>query len=190
VRMISDEFLDKLKERMLSHREKSEVNGGDKAASAEPVASDTAVEHPKTDVIGNVIEKQKRGVIETTEEELEFYRTVRDICVKTGSLSEDIIYKDTVTYFNVSFQRPSKWFVRFFGSVRRMNVVTRVPAVEAKQLLQGFEIEEAPAAFGISRIYIDSPAQAWAIEKVIRRSLEIAQSEKDDTTHDQPPEGE
>jgi hypothetical protein len=40
--------------------------------------------------------------------------------------------------------------------------ITWVPAEEAKQLVSGFTIEEAPVAFGISRVYIESIAQAWA----------------------------
>jgi hypothetical protein len=184
MRLIGDDFLEKLKERMLEHRKSAEVNG----ALGEPSAKST-----ETEVAGDTdekeMEKQKRGAVETTEEEIEFYKNVRDICVKMGSLPEDIIYRDTVNYFNVSFQRPSNWFVRYFGNRKRTNVVTRIPFTEAQQLLQGFDIEEAPAAFGISRVYIDSPAQAWAIEKVIRKSFEIAKTDKDDSSQDELSEG-
>lgn len=125
------------------------------------------------------MERQKRAV-ETTDQEMEFYRNVRDICAKAGISAEDVVYRDAVNYFNVSFQKPSKWFARFFSGSRRLCVNTRVPVEEARQLVAGVEVEESPAVFGVSRIYLESPAQVWAVEKVILRSLELARTAKEE----------
>jgi hypothetical protein len=114
----------------------------------------------------------------TTDEELEFYRIVREICVKSGATAETILYKDTVNYFNVSFSRPTRWFVRFFGDTKRKNITTLVPVEEASQLAKGFEIEQAPEAFGLSRIYINDVAQAWDLKPLLIKSLEIIQTQK------------
>ncbi len=178
MRMISDEFLDKLKERVLSHRDAADISGTpavQAAATSKPGKDAT----PKGPECEKEPEKQRRSV-ETTEQELEFYRNVRDICVKAGIQVEDVVYKDTVNYFNVSFQKPSKWFVRFFSGSRRLSVNTRVPVEEAKQLVPGVEVEEAPSVFGVSRIYLESPAQVWTVEKVILRSLELARTAKEE----------
>jgi hypothetical protein len=91
------------------------------------------------------------------------------------------LYRDTINYFNVSFERPTKWFVRFFGDSRRKAIVTLVPTVEVQAMVEGFDVEDAPATFGVSRIYIDSPAQLWALEKVLLRSLELAKTKSRDT---------
>lgn len=173
MRMISDDFLDKLKERVMSHRDGADLSG----VSVAVTSTEKSVAQPKTPEVEK--EKQKR-MVETTEQELEFHRNVRDICVKAGIPEEDVIYKDTVNYFNVSYQKPSKWFARFFSGTRRISVTTRVPVEEVKLLLPGVDVEDAPTAFGISRIYIESAAQVWSVEKVILRSLEIARAAKEE----------
>lgn len=174
-RMISDDFLNKLKERMLLHRE---------TVDAKERISVAPRESSESSMVEDVADEKNTGkkiyVVETTEQEIDFYKKIQEICVKGGDRAEDIIYKDTVNYFGVSFQKPSKWFVRFFGGSRRTNITTRVPVSEAKQINENYEIESAPPGFGVSRIYFDSPSQLWALEKLIRRSLEIVKTGKDD----------
>lgn len=114
----------------------------------------------------------------TTEEEIAFYELVRNICERKGADPEKVLYRDTVNYFNVSYERPTKWFLRFFGDSRRKSVVTLVPPDEALGLAPSFEVEPAPAAFGVSRIYIDDIAQVWGLTGVVARSLEILRSGK------------
>lgn len=64
----------------------------------------------------------------------------------------------------------------------RRGPVTWVPTEEAGKLVAGFEVEDAPAAWGVSRVYIDSPAQLWAAKALVLRSLELAQTRKDESS--------
>ena len=123
---------------------------------------------------------ERQRAVETSPEELQFFEVVRDICVKGGMKADEILYRDTVNYFNVSVRRPTKWFVRFFASAKRKFIVTWVPTEEAKALAPGFEVEGSPAAWGVSRVYIDGPAQLWAAKDLVLRSLELAQARKDE----------
>lgn len=110
---------------------------------------------------------------ETTDEELEFLRVVKDLCVRDGVSAEDVIGKDTLNYFNISFRRPTRWFLRLFSGGRRKSVVIWVPVVEARTLAPGFVIEDAPSVFGVSRVYIDSTDQIAALRSIISRSLQL-----------------
>ena len=127
-------------------------------------------------------EKTKEGIghkkIVTTEEELELYDIVHQICIEAGFNSEEIIYRDTRTYFNVSFRLPTKWFLRYFGDRKRKAIITWVPVDEAKELAEGFEIEVAPDVFGVSRVYLDTVGQLWALKQVVLRSLELSTTGK------------
>ena len=100
---------------------------------------------------------------------MEFYQAVRDICTSAGINADDVMFKDTVNYFNVSYQRPTKWFIRFFGDAKRKNVVSPVPLEEAKQLAPNFEVEQAPPV-GVSRVYLDSGAQIRSLNELVVRS--------------------
>lgn len=113
----------------------------------------------------------------TTGEELAFYEKVKEICTRAGVESTDLLMKDTLNYFNVSYQRPTKWFVRFFGDSQRKAVSTWVPVDEARRLAEGFEVEEAPHAFGVSRAYVESADQVGRLDKLIIRSLEICKGQ-------------
>ncbi len=42
-------------------------------------------------------------------------------------------------------------------------------------------VEEAPAAFGASRVYIDNVAQMWALSSLILRSFELSKASKDES---------
>lgn len=171
VRVMSNEFLEKLKERMLQLQETADKED----------QQTVAIEDEPTQEIQSApdVDTQPRRGIETTEEELEFHQVVRDICVKESIPADDILFKDTVHYFNVSYQRPTKWFLRFFGSTTRKNITTHVPADEARQLAQEFEVEDSPNVFGVSRVYIENVAQLWALKDLIIRSLEIVKAAKE-----------
>ncbi|MEA3275542.1 MAG: type I restriction endonuclease [Pseudomonadota bacterium] len=119
-----------------------------------------------------------RKKIVTTEEELEFYDIARQICIGAGYNGEEIIYRDTLNYFNVSFRRPTKWFLRYFGASKRKAIVTWVSVDEARELAEGLETEAAPGVFGVSRVYLDTVGQLWALKQVVLRSLEQLTTEK------------
>jgi len=166
--VIGDEFVDKLKERI----SRAKDGGKDVPAHAHPVPASA----PESTVRDTGPEDgSSRPGTETTQEELELFALVRTICEKSGVNPDRIIYRDTVNYFNVSYERPTKWFLRFFSGNRRKSIVTLVPVAEAAQLVQGFDLEEAPATFGASRIYIEHVSQLWALTAVIVRSLECLQ---------------
>lgn len=166
--VIGDDFLDRLKERISRAKDGGQEPHANLVSGtiSEAVSSkDTAVEEGAT----------RRGIV-TTQEELELFDLVRTICEKHGADPDKVLYRDTVNYFNVSYERPTKWFIRFFSGGRRKSIVTLVPMAEAASLVQGFELEEAPATFGVSRIYIDQIPQLWGLTGVILRSLELLQN--------------
>jgi predicted type IV restriction endonuclease len=167
LRVMGDDFLAKLRERI------ARLHAGEDDARDQAPEGKTEVPAPVPAEIPADAERSKKGAIETTEEELAFYELIRDICSKGGVPAEEILYRDTVNYFNVSRGRPTKWFLRFFGSGRRKSVVSLVPADEARAMTSGFDVEEAPATFGVSRIYIDNIAQMWALKPIVLRSLEL-----------------
>ncbi|AKU91965.1 hypothetical protein AKJ08_2352 [Vulgatibacter incomptus] len=171
VRLMSDEFLNKLKERIQSFGEGSEGDvGAPSNVFVGGAPSVAAQEHSP--------ERTKR-TIETTSEELEFFDLVRSVCQRGGFAASDIVYRDTVNYFNVSFQKPTKWFVRFFGNGKRKSIVTWVPVDEAKALCPGFEVEGAPDVFGVSRVYVENVAQVWAVSGLVLRSLGIMRTKSE-----------
>jgi hypothetical protein len=179
LRVMGDDFLEKLKERIQRLRETGETTG---ETAANVVKPDSA--KPFEEAKGNAAEDKQRMAIETTQEELDFFGLIRDICVKGGATPEEILYRDTTAYFNISYRKPTKWFLRFFSNAKRKSIVTWVPAEEAKQLVSGFTIEEAPVAFGISRVYIESIAQAWALKSLVLRSLELSKASKDEVPNE------
>jgi hypothetical protein len=170
LRVMSKDFIERLREGLERALDSDKDKAGNSNIPKESVVAKTD-EKPKTEAIVN-------SAIVTTDEELEFYRIVREICVKSGTNAETILYKDTVNYFNVSYRRPIFWFVRFFGDTKRKNITTLVPVEEAIQLAKGFEIEQAPEVFGASRIYINDVAQTWDLKLLLIRSLEILQAQK------------
>ncbi len=98
---------------------------------------------------------------------------IRSIAARAGAEAADIVHRETTNYHGVGLKTPSRWFVRWFDGSRRRALTTLVPVEEAKGLVSGFVVEEAPQSFGVSRVLIDEPAQIWALEALIRRSLEI-----------------
>lgn len=167
LRTISDDFLSNLRTRINEATRPPDPNALPEnvviaTATADEVPSDPGA---------------SKGIV-TTEEELEFHQKVRDICVKNGEAPDSILYRDTQSYFNVSFNSPTKWFVRLFTGGRRKAITCWVEPDEARSLATGFEVEEAPSTFGTSRIYIDSVDQVWGLAAVVLRSLELCKGEK------------
>ena len=117
--------------------------------------------------------RSRKGVV-TTEEELAVYEMVKEICVTgAGCVPDEILFKDTTNYFNISYKRPTKWFLRYFGDSQRKAVITMVPLEEVRTLCPGFEVEEAPPVFGVSRVYIDSAPQVSGLKALVLRALEL-----------------
>ncbi|MCY1031648.1 type I restriction enzyme HsdR N-terminal domain-containing protein [Corallococcus sp. BB11-1] len=178
LRVMGDDFLNKLKERIQRLNEGTEpsipLEGANvvKAESAKPFDTE-----PRTSG-----DEKGRSVNDTTEEELAFFNVIRDICGKNGHQTEDILYRDTSNYFNVSFKKPTKWFVRFFGNGKRKSIVTWAPVEEARSLAAGFEVEVAPAALGTSRVYVETIPQVWALKALVTRSLELSLTVKDEAS--------
>ena len=164
LRLMSSDFLEKLKERMTRLQEdetashKENVPSPDSAGVPDAAASDDAP-------------KERKSTIVTTDEELEFFSLVSDVCAQAGYSREEILWRDTTNYFNVSHKRPTRWFVRFFALKEQKAIVTHVPLESAKALCPGYKVEEAPNVFGTSRVYFDSVSQVWALKDVLLASL-------------------
>jgi len=102
-----------------------------------------------------------------------FAEAVQEMCESTGVSRDDIQHRDTTHYLNVSYKRPRRWFVRFFGDKRRKAITTLVPTREAQALASGFDVEDSPNVFGVSRVYLDEPDSLDRLRPLILRSLEI-----------------
>jgi hypothetical protein len=168
LRTISDDFLSNLRSRINDASRPT-----DSIAVTEVTATPVAPSEPN---VGSDPSGPK-GIV-TTEDELDFHKKVRDVCAKAGETPENILYRDTVNYFNVSYATPTRWFVRFFSNGKKQAITTLVPLEEARTLASGFDVEEAPKSAGVSRIFIDSIDQVWALSKLITRSLEICKQQK------------
>ena len=146
LRVMGDEFVEQLKERIHAAQQKQPEN-------LEP-QNDTI----KKEIVENRVcdnqQKEKKEIV-TTEEELMFYDVVKRIVEGTEFDAQKLLYKDTINYFNISYEKPTKWFLRFFSDQKRKNIVTMVGLEKARELAQEFEVEEAPKVFGTSRIYIE-----------------------------------
>jgi predicted type IV restriction endonuclease len=167
LRVMGDEFIEKLKERISSARDLNTEQSVDMMIEAEP--TDTT-QDAITDDANAVI---SRCSITTTQLELDFYEIVKTLCVRAGYESEQILLRDTTMYCNVSFGRPTKWFVRFFCDTRRLNITTLLPVEQAQEAAPDFVVEESPSVFGNSRIYFDDLDQLWKLEVLLLKSLAL-----------------
>ena len=161
LRVMGDEFVEKLKQRI------NEASLSKSDGEQEDEEQDEGEDGVAADSEGGT----KRGIV-TAEEELRFHALIADICSENGYERSRILWRDTVNYFNVSVDRPTKWFIRFFGDQKRKNVATPLPVEVARELANGFEVEECPSTFGSSRIYIEDIEQMRAMVPVVMRSLE------------------
>lgn len=112
------------------------------------------------------IEREKRELV-TTEEELRFHELVSNICEEEGYDRSRILARDTLNYFNVSLDKPTKWFIRFFGDQKRKNIVTPLSVDLIRELAPEFEVEDCPSTFGVSRIYIDDVEQTMDLKEIV-----------------------
>lgn len=174
LKVIGDEFLDKLKERIHLYK------GEDVPKGEAFIGNNDVQESQKAENETKPEEEREKREIDTTQEELDLFENIKSLCEKNGIDSNNIIYKDTINYFNVSYKKPTKWFVRYFGAGRR-SIMTLVPTEEATTLCSDFKVEDAPKNFGVSRIYIDDIGQVWALKAVILKSLDILQSDGKET---------
>ena len=159
LKAMSDDFVEKLRNRLASLGDNSVPQPADPEPEPEP---DPA--------------QSKKGII-TTEEELAVYEMIKEICVAgAGCDPDEIIYRDTINYFSISYKRPTKWFVRYFGDSQRKAVVTALPVDETRGLCPDFEVEKAPATFGVSRVYIDSATHISRLKPVILKALGLVRS--------------
>lgn len=97
---------------------------------------------------------------------------IREICRRAGADPAEIVWRETTNYVGVGFRHTSRWFLRWFDGSRRRALTTLVPVDEAKALAP-FDVEGAPQSFGVSRVLLDAPEQVWALEALIRRSLDL-----------------
>ena len=99
---------------------------------------------------------RKDGITETnavtTAEELEIFKTVKEICEKVSR--SPIKYKDTIRFFSIEAE--SKWFLRLFAGERRRCFISRLSVKEAQKLAPGAQIEECAKTLGESRLYFNS----------------------------------
>lgn len=170
LRVMSNDFIERLREGL----QRTLEGGKDQPGNSVPqkLTSQGKVDQKP------LVEKTEDSPAEITGEKLDFYRIVRDICVKSGADAETILAKDTQYYFNVSHKKPTFWFARLFVDTKRKNITTLVSIEEAAKLAKGFEIEQAPEAFGASRIYINDVNQARDLKLLIERSLAILKTQK------------
>jgi hypothetical protein len=167
LRVMGDEIIDRLKERIRAAQQ-VEAEGTEQRTS-----KSSAEENSHGAGNEDSTKQDAHPGVETTEEELQFYATVKDMVERAGYEVDQVLSRDTVNYFNVSFGKPTKWFVRFFANAKRKNISTLLSIERSRELAPGFEVEEAPGAFGVSRIYITDVQQTADLEPVILQSLQL-----------------
>ncbi len=171
LQVMSADYLENLKESIQQRMREAEKSKAPAEAAAGEPQTDAGELATEADSVESAGSRQM-----TTDEELEFFNVIAGICSKAGIDKNDILYKDTVNYFNVSYLRPTKWFIRFFSRGDRKSIVTLLPIEEANRLAQGFTVTEAPAVFGTSRIQIENVAQMWALQELVVKSLEVTKA--------------
>jgi predicted type IV restriction endonuclease len=126
LRVMSNDFTDRLREGLQRTLDNDKDQTGNTSISKVSTAL-RADDQPKAEAASDTS-------VEISGEKQEFHRIVREICVKAGADSETILSKDTTYYFNISYKRPTFWFVRFFADTKRKNITTLVPVDEATKL--------------------------------------------------------
>ncbi|EPX57580.1 Prophage Lp2 protein 6 [Cystobacter fuscus DSM 2262] len=100
--------------------------------------------------------------IDTTEFELEIFRSVQRICAESA-VKQTVAYKDSASYFGINLGKVTSWFLRVFSNGKKKSLVTRVPMEQALLLAKGFEVEATPDSLGKSRVYFNAASD---IEKL------------------------
>jgi hypothetical protein len=128
-----------------------EMVGQSFAPQAPAPAPEPAPEEPEAE--GEVV----RSRISTTEEELRAFQIVSEIASGHVPEPDKLKYQDTTAYFAVLYAKTTGWFVRLWVQDReRKAACFRLPVEQVRQLAPGFEVEEAPAGWGASRVYFQS----------------------------------
>ncbi len=165
---MSDSFVEGLRSRIASAHV---------ATTAEAESDADSMDAPDEDAEA----ADENGVV-TTDEEIEFHRFAQAICERAGYDASNVLYRDTRSYFNVSYRKPTKWFLRLFAGDRRKTVFTRVAEEDVKRLSGDFTTKTTSWGCGVE---IDEVAQLWALQDLVVQSLQALEAPAPST-----PEGE
>ncbi len=155
--VLSENFLDALKMRLPNAGapvEGDDAESGDDAAATADSSAD------------------EDGIV-TTAEEIEFHRFVQGICERSGQDPASILYRDTRSYFNVSYRKPTRWFLRLYADSKRKFLVTRLDASKVSEFARGFKVQDSSIGW---QIEIEDVAQVWALEPLVLASLNALES--------------
>ncbi|MDM8542012.1 hypothetical protein QUF90_13075 [Desulfococcaceae bacterium HSG9] len=161
--VMGDEFIDQLKNRIHAAQKA-------KADIIEPAKEAKEIDDNNTDDDADDVKIKKSSII-TTEDELQAFEIIKGIIEDSDYDVEKILYKDTVNYFNVSYDKPTRWFIRVFADSKRKNIVTLVELEKAQELGEGFDVEKAPKVFGVSRIFIEDIEDITKLNDLVLESL-------------------
>ena len=161
LKVVSDDFVERLRSRLM------EVRGEGGAAT------DTGAGRASLAEIEPEPDAPKKGIV-TTEEELALYEKVKEICVSGGASGTDILWKDTINYFIVSYKKPNNWFIRFFSGPRKKSIVTMLDVEELRALCPGLPVEAAPPVFGTSRVFIEDISKLSELSALILKCMRNA----------------
>jgi len=67
-----------------------------------------------------------------------------------------------------------------WGSAGRAAITTLVPVEDARGLARGFQVEDAPRVFGVSRVYVDRVEDLQRLRGLVLRSLDICRDRRSD----------
>lgn len=121
----------------------------------------------KVQAVSNSNDTKKLGV-NTIEDEIKGYELIKDILDKSNRGTAQVEYKDTINYFNIYYESITKWFIRLKVERGNKYVITKLPTNICADLCPGFLVENAPKAFGISRVKIDSINQIKQLDRLIK----------------------
>ena len=126
MRVMGDDFVEKLRKRI-----KAATDSDDERSQELPMENING----EIEIPGDLSLTTRRKEIITTDEEREFFSFVKAICVNSGEAKEEeLIGKDTTNYYNVSYLKPKKWFVRFFGDARRKYIATPITVDDVRTI--------------------------------------------------------
>ncbi|MET0406184.1 MAG: hypothetical protein ABW123_27445, partial [Cystobacter sp.] len=121
-------------------------------SAAVPAPSPTPSLTESLQAAASAAEPASGAQIETTEFELETFRSVQKICAESA-LKQTIAYKDSASYFAINLGKVTSWFLRVYSNGKKKSLVTRVPIEQAQLLAKGFEVEATAESMGKSRVY-------------------------------------
>ena len=171
--VMGDEFIDQLKNRIhAAQKAKADIiEPAKEAKEIDDNNTDDDDDDDDDDYDDDDDVKIKKSSIITTEDELQSFEIIKGIIEDSDYDVEKILYKDTVNYFNVSYDKPTRWFIRVFADSKRKNIVTLVELEKAQELGEGFDVEKAPKVFGVSRIFIEDIEDITKLNNLVLESL-------------------